>query len=103
MKRLFALTPQARKDLREILLDVAEDNPDRAESLRSDFHERLQILGRTPGLGHYHDELLGRKYRFWNFHSYVVVYVWEAKPIRVIAVVHGSRDLAVFLTSRLPS
>ena len=25
MKRLFALTPEARNDLREILLDIAED------------------------------------------------------------------------------
>ena len=31
MKRLFALTPEARNDLREILLDIAEDSPDTAE------------------------------------------------------------------------
>ena len=100
MKRLFALTPEARNDLREILLDIAEDSPDAAESLRSEFYERLQSLGRSPGIGHYHEELLSRKYRFWNFYSYVVAYVWEAKPIQVISVVHGARDLAVFFTLR---
>jgi plasmid stabilization system protein ParE len=62
--RLFALTPEARNDLREILLDIAEDNPDAAERLRSEFYERLQSLGRSPGIGHYHEELLSRKYRF---------------------------------------
>jgi plasmid stabilization system protein ParE len=101
VKRLFALTPEARNDLREIVLDIAEDSPDAAERLRSEFYERLQSLGRSPGIGHYHEELLSRKYRFWNFHSYVVAYVWEAKPIQVISVVHGARDLAVFFALRV--
>jgi plasmid stabilization system protein ParE len=101
VKRLFALTPEARNDLKEILLDIAEDSPATAERLRSEFYEGLQLLGRSPGIGHYHDELLGRKYRFWNFYSYVVAYVWEAQPIQVISVVHGARDLAVFFTLRM--
>ena len=101
MKRFFVLTPEARKDLKEILLDIAEDSPATAERLRSEFYEGLQLLGRSPGIGHYHEELLGRKYRFWNFYSYVVAYVWEAKPIQVISVVHGARDLAVFFTLRM--
>jgi plasmid stabilization system protein ParE len=101
VKRLFALTPEARNDLREILLDIAEDSPDAAERLRSEFYERLQSLGRSRGIGHYHEELLSRKYRFWNFYSYVVAYVWEAKPIQVISVVHGARDLAVFFALRV--
>ena len=101
MKRLFALTPEARNDLREILLDIAEDSPDAAERLRSEFYEKLQSLGRSPGIGHYHEELLSRKYRFWNFYSYVVAYVWETKPVQVISVVHGARNLAVFFTLRV--
>lgn len=42
-----------------------------------------------------------RRYRFWNFSSYVVCYVWQTKPIPIIAVVHGARELSVFLSSRL--
>lgn len=97
---LFVLTPEARKDLEDILLDIAEDSPDTAERLRSKFHEGFQSLGLSPGIGHYHEELLSRKYRFWNFYSHVVVYIWEARPIQVIAVVHGARNLAVFLSLR---
>jgi plasmid stabilization system protein ParE len=100
-RRLFVLTPQAKSDLQEILFDIAEDSPDTAERLRSEFLEGLRSLGRSPGIGHYHDELLSRKYRFWNFYSYVVAYVWEAKPIQVISVVHGARDLAVFFAMRV--
>ena len=46
MKRLFVLTPEARTDLKEILLDIAEDSPDTAERLRSEFHD---VAGAEPG------------------------------------------------------
>jgi plasmid stabilization system protein ParE len=101
VRRLFLLTPEAKSDLKQILLDIAEDSPDTAERLRLELYEGLQGLGRSPGIGHYRDELLGRKYRFWNFYSYVVAYVWEARPIEVISVVHGARDLAVFFSLRV--
>jgi plasmid stabilization system protein ParE len=100
VRKPFVLTPTAKADLREILLDLAEDSPDAARSLLERFQNGFQTLGRTPGLGHYHDELLSRKYRFWNLHPYVVVYAWEASPIQIISIVHGARDLAAFLTSR---
>jgi toxin ParE1/3/4 len=100
VKRRFWLTPEARADLREILLSVAEDSPNAAERLRSELYEALQRLGQFPGIGHFHEELLGRRYRFWNFYSYVVCYVWREKPIQIIAVVHGARELAAFLATR---
>jgi plasmid stabilization system protein ParE len=46
VKRLFVLTSEAKKDLKEILLDIAEDSPDTADRLRGELHERLQNLGR---------------------------------------------------------
>jgi len=39
VKRSFVLTPEATADLREILLDIAEDSPDAAERLRCEFYE----------------------------------------------------------------
>lgn len=84
MRRSFLLTPEARADLREILLDIAEDSPDAAERLRSEFYEGLTSLGRSAGIGHYHEELLDRRFRFWNFYSYVVCYLWDLKPSEMI-------------------
>ena len=84
------------------LLDLAEDSPEVAVRLRREFQEGLAVLAASPGVGHFHDELLSRKYRFWNFYSYVVAYVWEAKPIEIVAVVHGARDLGVFFSLRIP-
>jgi plasmid stabilization system protein ParE len=103
VKRRFRLTPEARADLREILLNIAEDSPEAAERLRSEFYEALQRLGQSPGIGHFHEELLDRRYRFWNFYPYVVCYVWQEKPIQIIAAVHGARDLAALLATRTSS
>jgi plasmid stabilization system protein ParE len=64
------------------------------------FTRQWQRLARSPGIGHFHEELLDRRYRFWNFYPYVVCYVWQEKPIQIIAVVHGARDLAAFLATR---
>jgi hypothetical protein len=46
------------------------------------------------------EDLLDRRYRFWNFYSYVVCYAWAPKPIQIVAVVHGARQLASFFESR---
>ena len=100
MKRRFVLTPEAKSDLSDILLDIAEDSPDAAERLRCEIYEIFQRLGQSPGIGHYHEELLDRRYRFWNFYSCVVCYVWESKPIQIVAVAHGARQLASFFESR---
>ena len=103
MKRRFYLTPEAKADLREILLDVAEDIPETAERLRSEIHDALRRLGKSPGIGHYHEKVLDTHFRFWNFYSYVFCYVWDQKPIQVIAVFHGARHLASFFNTRLSS
>jgi toxin ParE1/3/4 len=100
LRRSFVLTPQAKADLEEILLDIASDSPHTADRLRIEFHRAFQRLGRSPGIGHYRDEFLDRRYRFWNLYSYVVAYVWERKPIAIIAVIHGRRDLAAYFGFR---
>jgi plasmid stabilization system protein ParE len=68
VKWSFVLTPEATADLREILLDIAEDSADAAERLRSEFYETFQRLSQSPATGHYHGELLDRRYRFRNFY-----------------------------------
>lgn len=42
MNRGFVLTPAARRDLQEILLGIAEESPDAAERLRTEFDGGLR-------------------------------------------------------------
>lgn len=53
-----------------------------------------------PGLGHFREDLLDQRYRFWAIHSYLIVYRWETKPLEIISIVHGARDLAAFFANR---
>ena len=99
-RRTFDLTPEARADLAEIVLTIAEDSPRIAERIRVQLLEELRRLGRNPGVGHYREDLLSRRYRFWGFYRYVIVYAWQTKPVRIIAALHGARDLGALLGTR---
>jgi len=100
VKPPFLLTPSARADIRDILADIADDSPKAATRIRSEILAGFQQLGRSPGIGHYQEELMDRRHRFWVFYSYVVVYRWEVTPVQILAVVHGRRELAAFFNSR---
>lgn len=102
MTRRFRFTPGARADLRKILLDIAAENPDSAERLRLEFYELLHRVAKSPAMGHRREELLDSRYRFWTFYSYVICYIWQKKPMQIVAVVHGARDLAAFFGTRAP-
>ena len=84
MKRSFVLSGEARIDVKEILGDIADDKPDTADRLKSDLFLNFSVLAQSPGIGHFYDELLSRKFRFWNFYSFVIVYAWNVKPIRLL-------------------
>lgn len=96
----FELTPEARADLAEILLAIAEDSPRIAERVRLQLLEALRRLWRNPGMGNYREDLLSRRYRFWAFYRYVIVYAWQRKPVRIVAILHGARDLGALLGTR---
>ena len=51
MKKSFVLTPLAKADLKEILEDLAEDNPDVAREFHGRFYEGFKTLARSPGIG----------------------------------------------------
>jgi plasmid stabilization system protein ParE len=102
VKRRFLLTPEAKADLRDILLDIAEDSPDAAERIRSEIYESFQRLGQSPGIGHYHEEL-GPPLSLLELLLLRCLLRLAAQPIQIFAVVHGARDLAIFLSSRLSS
>lgn len=97
----YRLSPSAKADLNSIAdyldqkagADVAIDVTNR---IRNGFEK----LGQMPGIGHFREDLLDQRYRFWSVYSYLIVYRCDTDPIRIIAVVHGARDLNAFLRRR---
>jgi plasmid stabilization system protein ParE len=100
--KTYRLTPTAQHDLDAIAEYIAvEASVERAMKVLREFREAFRKLGDMPGIGHFREDLLDRRYKFWSVHSYVIVYRWETEPIQVVAVVHGARDLEAFLARRL--
>lgn len=91
----WVLSPIAETELADILIEIAERSASHqvAESVLADFLEAFDKLAATPGVGFRRPELTGRDVRWWRVHSYLVVYDPEAKPLRIIRVIHGARDL----------
>jgi toxin ParE1/3/4 len=103
VKRGFIFTPEAEADALAIWERIADDDSETAaDRLIARIFDECQKLGEMPGIGHYREDLLDQRHKFWSIWSYLIVYRWKAKPIQVIAIVHGARDLDAFFAGRRP-
>ena len=94
MKRSFELTAPAAQDLDQILDYILEDSGPRA-ALR--VHQRLfeafSQVAEHPGIGHHRDDIVDPSLRVWVVFSYLIVYDPASRPVHIIRVIHGARDL----------
>lgn len=94
---LFA--PRARRELREALVWVAQDNPAAADALLGAALSAARRLRERPKLGRIGSKLAPERYRFWSLRGfpYLLVYDAEAEPPVILRFVHQSRDLPAVL------
>ena len=96
------ITPEAKADLFEIWEYIAsKSGVDAADRVLGILQKEISKIGEVPGGGHFREEFIDKSIRFWNIYSYLIAYRWEASPIEIVAVIHGARDMAVFLQDRL--
>jgi len=93
----YLLTKPALADLEEILGYIAEDKPGAAERVGERFASTFDALAMNPAMGHVREDLMARSVRFWPVYSYLVVYRAETKPLQVLRVLSGYRDIAALL------
>jgi plasmid stabilization system protein ParE len=61
----------------------------------------FRAVARTPGQGHRRDDFTQREeLRFWAVFSYLIVYRIDQKPLTIIAILHGKRDVDKLLHER---
>jgi plasmid stabilization system protein ParE len=96
MKR-FVLTPRARQDVDDIWDYIANDNIEAADRVLEALEEAMFKLAKSPGMGHWREELTDKRHRFFLVYSYLVVYRHETKPLQIIRVLHASRDVQSIL------
>jgi plasmid stabilization system protein ParE len=102
MRVRYVLAPEAALDLvqiwRYIKKNASLEMADRVESV---IREKIVYLAGTPGGGHWRKDLTDETVRFFSIYSYLVVYRPETKPLQVVAILHGHRDVEQLLKGRL--
>lgn len=93
----YRLTPRARADLRSIWSYIAFDNVGVADRVEAAIYDACAFLAQAPLRGHSRKDLTELPVRFWTvlrYPKYVIVYDPADKPLKVIRILHGARDVA---------
>ena len=98
--RKFRLTAAAAGDITDIFDYIAEDSIDAAQRVRAEIYDEMKRLAWNPRLGHKRQDLTSRELLFWAVYSYLIIYQPDTKPVNIIAVLHGSRDVRKLLKKR---
>lgn len=96
MSRYQISTP-ARRDLIEIRNFIAKGNRAAARKVLAQIQAACRMLAKRPQLGHLRTDLASEPLRFWPVHSYLIIYRPNSKPIEIVRVLHGARDLSAIL------
>ena len=93
----YLLTQPALADLEQILEHIAEDRPSAVRRVGQRFASTFKALARSPERGHVREDLTPRSVRFWPLYNYLVVYRPDTKPLQILRVLSGYRDIANIL------
>lgn len=93
----FVLTPLAKEDLDEIYEYIRKDNPDAALRVLNSLRNAMRKLAEMPEMGHFRRDLSDEPFRFWSVYSYLIIYAPESRPLQVVRVLHGARDIRSIL------
>jgi antitoxin ParD1/3/4/toxin ParE1/3/4 len=101
MSARYVLAPEAALDLVQIWRYIKKRSSvvvaDRVESV---IRDRIVFLAGTPGAGHWSKNLTDEAVKFFPVYSYLIVYRPETKPLQVVSILHGRRNVERILKER---
>jgi len=101
MSGRYLLAPEAATDLVQIWRYIKKQSSvamaDRVESVILD---RIRFLAENPGAGHWRRNLTELPVKFFPIYSYLIVYLPDPKPLQVVSILHGRRDIEQILKGR---
>lgn len=96
----YILAPRARIDIYEIWRYIVEhDSLNAAERVETEIRSAIEKVAEAPWIGHKHSESPDERLRFWVVHSWLIVYLPETKPVQIVRVLHGAREVGERLGS----
>jgi plasmid stabilization system protein ParE len=101
MNPRFILAPEAIRDLARIWRYLRREASVRtADRVETAIREKFVYLARFPHAGHWRHDLTAAPVRFLSVYSYLIVYLPDTTPLRIVAILHGNRDVAGILAGR---
>jgi plasmid stabilization system protein ParE len=101
VKQGYVVAPQAARDLvfiwRYIKHESGVDVADRVESV---IRSKFTFLADFPSGGHCRPDLTSANVRFFAVYFYLIVYRPDTKPLQIVAILDGHRDVAKILPKR---
>jgi plasmid stabilization system protein ParE len=92
----YGLTPQAVDDLFDIWSYIARDNIEAADRVEASIYQACAFVANSPLRGQTRKDLSKLPLRFWivqRYPNYIVVYDPKTKPLQIIRILHGKRNL----------
>ena len=89
----FVLTPAAEGDLLRLLEYLEGDNPSAVLKVVDALDDAMQLLADNPAIGHLRPDLTRLDVRFWSVFRYLVIYRPDTKPLEIVRILHGKRDV----------
>ena len=93
MMTRYVLSPSAERDLEEIWEYIAKDDTTAANRVLEKIRDGIRKIAEMPMIGHFRADLPDASLRVWVVYSYLIIYQPEAKPLEVVRVIHGMRDV----------
>jgi antitoxin ParD1/3/4 len=104
VKRRYIVAPQATRDIASIWQYLKdESSSEAADRVESVIRGKFVYLADFPNAGHYRRDLTSIDVRFFSIYSYLIVYRPETRPLQIVAILHGRRDVAKLLPKRTES
>jgi plasmid stabilization system protein ParE len=97
----YQFTPEALSDLLDIWNFIAHDNIEAADRVEAAVFLACNLLVKSPSAGVVRRDLTTLPVRFWVVHpypNYLIVYDPEKRPLQIIRILHGARNLPSLLT-----
>lgn len=96
------LSPEAEDDIWSIWQYLAlEAGLTVANRVEATILDKIAFLAKMPDIGHWRRDLTDEPVKFFAVYSYLIVYRAETRPLQVVAILHGRRDVAELLKYRL--
>jgi plasmid stabilization system protein ParE len=98
----YVLAPEAALDLVQIWRYLKNKSSVAvADRVESRIRDRIVFLAGTPGAGHWNKNLTDEPVKFFAVYSYLIVYRPETKPLQVVSILHGRRNVEQILKGHL--